>query len=55
VSRETKKVLAVMGEGGGYIAAPSHTIHIPEQNQRAMIEAINAFNGEPEGRITSFH
>lgn len=55
VRRETKKVLAAMGEGGGYIAAPSHTIHIPEPNQQAMIEAINAFIGEPEGRITSFH
>jgi uroporphyrinogen decarboxylase len=44
VRREVGKVLAVMARGGGYIAAPSHTIHIPEENRRAMVEAIGEYN-----------
>ncbi len=44
VKREVKKVLSVMGENGGYIAAPSHTISIPESNRKAMVDAINEFN-----------
>jgi len=35
-----------MSEGGGYIAAPSHTISIPAENKNAMIEAINEVNME---------
>lgn len=44
VKREVKKVAEVMAEGGGYIAAPSHTIGIREENRLAMIEAINEIN-----------
>ncbi len=44
VEEAVKKVLLVMSEGGGYIAAPSHTISIPEANQTAMLEAINEVN-----------
>jgi uroporphyrinogen decarboxylase len=42
--RETLKVLEVMSQGGGYIAAPSHTITIPEKNREAMLHAINDYN-----------
>jgi len=44
IRREVAKVLAVMARGGGYIAAPSHTIHIPEENRQAMNEAIAEYN-----------
>ena len=39
-----KYVLAAMSSGGGFIAAPSHTITIPHANRRAMVEAIDEFN-----------
>jgi uroporphyrinogen decarboxylase len=44
VRGQVARVLAVMSREGGYIAAPSHTIHIPEENRRAMSEAIAEFN-----------
>ena len=44
VRREALRVLEVMARGGGYIAAPSHTIRIPEENRRAMSEAIAEYN-----------
>lgn len=44
VKKQVKKVAATMGEGGGYIAAPSHTIEIPFANRQAMIDAINEIN-----------
>ena len=37
-------VLTVMSEGGGYIAAPSHTITLPEKNRVSMLNAIVEFN-----------
>ena len=45
IKREVKKVLSIMGENGGFIAAPSHTITIPDMNKKAMIDAINEING----------
>ncbi len=44
VRKEVSRVLAAMAGGGGYIAAPSHTIHFAEENRLAMIEAIGEFN-----------
>jgi uroporphyrinogen decarboxylase len=44
VYENTLKVLQVMADGGGYIAAPSHTITIPERNRQAMIAAIQEYN-----------
>ncbi len=41
VKRRVREFVSVMGAGGGYIAAPSHTITIPEENRRAMLEALN--------------
>ena len=38
------EVVSVMAEGGGYIAAPSHTITIPEANREAMMRAIEKIN-----------
>ena len=44
VRRRVAEVVPLMAAGGGYIAAPSHTIRIPEANRQAMIEAIEEFN-----------
>ena len=44
VRSAVKEVISTMGKGGGYIAAPSHTISIPEANRRAMVEAIGEVN-----------
>jgi uroporphyrinogen decarboxylase len=40
VKDRVKEVVTTMSAGGGYIAAPSHTITIPEQNRLAMLEAL---------------
>jgi uroporphyrinogen decarboxylase len=49
-----REVVSVMSRGGGYIAAPSHTITLPRANQQAMIEAIGEVNamGEVERGAT---
>ena len=44
VRGEVKRVAAFMGRGGGYIPAPSHKITIPEENSKAMLEAITELN-----------
>lgn len=44
VKKKVKEFVTFMSRGGGYIAAPSHTISIPEENRRAMIEAIGEIN-----------
>jgi uroporphyrinogen decarboxylase len=44
VREEVAGVLEVMARGGGYIAAPSHTIGLPEENRQAMIEAVADYN-----------
>jgi uroporphyrinogen decarboxylase len=44
VRRRVTEVVTIMGTGGGYIAAPSHTITIPEQNRLAMLEALREVN-----------
>ena len=40
VRASVREVVAVMGGGGGYIAAPSHTITIPPANRQAMLDGI---------------
>jgi len=40
VKTKVGEVLAVMSRGGGYIAAPSHTITIPSENRQAMLDTI---------------
>ena len=44
VERKVAEVVAVMARGGGYIAAPSHTITIPEANREAMLRAVETIN-----------
>ena len=44
VKEAVKAVVSVMGQGGGYVAAPSHTITIPSANEQAMLEAIAEVN-----------
>ena len=44
VREQVKMAAAIMGEGGGYIAAPSHSITIPEKNTQAMIAALIDLN-----------
>ncbi|MBN1436813.1 MAG: hypothetical protein JW936_07040 [Sedimentisphaerales bacterium] len=46
IKTKVKEVLTIMSQGGGYIAAPSHTITLPPANQQAMIDAIAEFNAE---------
>ncbi|MHB1347697.1 MAG: uroporphyrinogen decarboxylase family protein [Candidatus Humimicrobiaceae bacterium] len=46
VKAKTKEFIKFMSVGGGYIAAPSHTISFPVENKNAMIEAINEVNNE---------
>jgi uroporphyrinogen decarboxylase len=41
---KTMDTLKIMAKGGGYIAAPSHTITIPEDNRAAMDCAISDYN-----------
>jgi uroporphyrinogen decarboxylase len=50
VRRKVTEVLEVMARGGGYIAAPSHTIALPVENRRAMVEAVAAFNARCPAR-----
>lgn len=44
VKKKVKEFVSLMSIGGGYIAAPSHTISIPDENRAAMVEAINEIN-----------
>lgn len=44
VKGKVKKFISFMSKGGGYIAAPSHTISIPKKNKEAMLQAINEVN-----------
>jgi uroporphyrinogen decarboxylase len=48
VETAVTQVLTVMTDGGGYIAAPSHTITIPEANRQAMFRAMDKFNEEKQ-------
>jgi hypothetical protein len=40
VEREVKRRIFDLGPGGGYIAAPSHSVPYPEHVQRSMREAV---------------
>jgi len=44
VRRETLRLLAELGEGGGYIAAPSHavTADVPAENMVALLETLQS-------------
>lgn len=44
VRRRVREVAMLMGRGGGFIAAPSHSITIPEDNRRAMLETLEEVN-----------
>jgi len=46
VKSNVRQVISVMSQDGGYIAAPSHTISVPEKNRQAMEEAICEFNSK---------
>jgi uroporphyrinogen decarboxylase len=40
VESSVRRVVGIMAAGGGYIAAPSHTITVPEANREAMLRGI---------------
>lgn len=42
VKRETRRIIGIMGKGGGYIAAPTHAVpgDVPPENVLAMLEAF---------------
>ncbi|MDR1579104.1 MAG: hypothetical protein LBS35_02005 [Synergistaceae bacterium] len=44
VYEKTMEAIKIMSKGGGYIAAPSHTITIPDANRAAMIKAVSDYN-----------
>lgn len=44
VGTKVAEVVSTMSAGGGYIAAPSHTISIPATNRDAMLQSINRIN-----------
>ena len=50
VETKVAEVVSVMSAGGGYIAAPSHTITIPEANRKAMLRAIEKINRQEKPR-----
>lgn len=49
IRRETRRLLEVLGRGGGYIASPSHAIpsDVPVENMAAMIEVLR---DQPQAR-----
>lgn len=44
VETRVTEIVGHLSAGGGYIAAPSHTITIPEANRAAMMRAIDTIN-----------
>jgi len=44
VKLKVEEVLGVMSDNGGFIAAPSHTITIPEENRKMMVDTITTWN-----------
>jgi uroporphyrinogen decarboxylase len=48
VEQTVSEVVSAMSQGGGYIAAPSHTITIPRDNREAMLRAIDKLNAGKE-------
>jgi uroporphyrinogen decarboxylase len=44
VEAKVAEVVSAMSAGGGYIAAPSHTITIPAANREAMLRAFDKVN-----------
>jgi uroporphyrinogen decarboxylase len=51
IRTSVRQVLRIMGQGGGFIAAPSHTISLPEENKRAMEETIKEFSQEAKTHV----
>ena len=51
VERYSIDFIKFMSNGGGYIAAPSHTISIPKENERAMLRAIERVNNLKKFKI----
>jgi uroporphyrinogen decarboxylase len=51
VRQEVRRVIALLGAGGGYMAAAVHTImdEVPPENILAMVEAVEEFGHYPLG------
>jgi uroporphyrinogen decarboxylase len=45
VKEEVKRVISILGEGGGYMVASVHTImsEVPPENILAMVDAVEEF------------
>ena len=45
IRREVRRKIEILGEGGGYICGPDHTINLdaPPENAAALYEAIGSF------------
>ena len=52
VSEGVRKTLAIMAPGGGYIAAPCHTLteEVPYESVVAFHEAVKRYGAYPIGR-----
>jgi len=50
VERETKQKIQLLGEGGGYIVAPSHCVQpdVPPENILAMVDAVKSAGDYPD-------
>ena len=49
VKSNVRQVTSVMSQDGGYIAASSHTISVPEKNRQAREAAICESNSKEMG------
>ncbi|MCX6053774.1 MAG: hypothetical protein NTZ74_02445 [Chloroflexi bacterium] len=49
VRQEVKRVMGILGKGGGYMVAPVHTVmnEVPPQNVLAMVDAVEEFGRYP--------
>jgi uroporphyrinogen decarboxylase len=49
VRQEVRRVIEVLGQGGGYMAASVHTIvdEVPPENILAMVDAVSEFGSYP--------
>ena len=57
VRDEVRRVMQIMGEGGGYMAAAVHTVmdDVPPENVLAMVDAVREFGQYRQGGIPVRH
>ncbi len=53
VKEHVMETASILGKGGGYIAAPSHSITIPSENLKAMLDALYRVNSSRDFKIAN--